>query len=549
VAETALEATRLVAGRYELETPIGKGGMGEVWRAKHLALNSHVAIKFLHGASAQNESARRRFTTEAQVTAQLKTRHAVQVFDFGVTEDGHPFLVMELLEGETLGHRLERCGRLEVIETVRILGQSARALSRAHMLGIVHRDFKPDNIVLSPDDDGSDYVKVLDFGLAKLVGVLDARGESMPPADENGQPMTFTKTGAVLGTPYYMAPEQVRDASEVDLRADIWAFGVVAFECLTGSPPFTGKNLIELFDRVQRSAHPRADEIEPSLPKAFNDWFDTACAPEPSKRFPDANSALKKLLEALDCGKVDLNPSASLGRPLAANRERPAIVVESGDDSAQPNAQTIDAEAKRVQPRSRTDSDESAQFRKLTLSTAAKPALRISDATMSHSIADEQKSASVAASHAPTLLEEPVSKRASRRKTPPLAIAVGVVVALVLAGGAIRALRPSEPSTVAVRPHASDDAALVAAAPAPPTNAMPPASAIAPSSPVPTNDVAVASDAGAPVARSARPKPRAASVTAAPSPPPATRAAPATSAPSATPATPKPGVPDPASYR
>ncbi len=542
MGDTALEAARLVAGRYELETPIGKGGMGEVWRAKHVALNSHVAIKFLHGASAQNESARRRFTTEAQVTAQLKTRHAVQVFDFGVTEDGHPFLVMELLEGETLGHRLERLGRLGVIETVRILGQSARALSRAHMLGIVHRDFKPDNIVLTPDEDGSDYVKVLDFGLAKLVGVLDAHGESMPPPEDNGPASTFTKTGAVLGTPYYMAPEQVRDASEVDLRADIWAFGVVAFECLTGSPPFTGKNLVELFDRVQRSAHPRADEVEPSLPKAFNEWFDTACAPEASKRFPDANAALKKLLEALDCGKIDLNPSASLGRPLAANRERPAIVVESGDDSAQPNAQTIDAEAKRVQPRSRTDSDESAQFRKLTLSTAAKPALRISDATMSHSIADEQRSASVIASHAPTLFEEPAASPAARRRRSPLVIAVGVAIAAIVAVGGFRALRTNEPPKLAAPTPANDDAMHVATTP--PPLATPPLTSAAPLS---AGDVEAPRDAGAPLARQAKPKLRVTPVVTAP-----TAAAASTPAaiPTTAPApTAKTGVPDPASYR
>ncbi|MGH7295484.1 MAG: serine/threonine-protein kinase, partial [Polyangiaceae bacterium] len=171
------QSSHLVGGRYELEALIGKGGVGEVWRARHVALNSRVAIKFLQPASAQKESAKRRFTTEAQVTAQLKTPSAVQVFDFGVTDDGQPYLVMELLEGETLGLRLQRLKRLGVVETARILAQAARALQRAHQLGIVHRDFKPDNIVIYTDDEGREQVKVLDFGVAKLVGALEDQGE------------------------------------------------------------------------------------------------------------------------------------------------------------------------------------------------------------------------------------------------------------------------------------------------------------------------------------------------------------------------------------
>src|SRR5262249_21376696 len=138
---------RLVGGRYELEELLGQGGMGEVWRARHVALNSHVAIKFLQGASAHRESTRKRFLTEAQVTAQLKTRYAVQVFDFGITDEGQPYLVMELLDGETLGKRLAKHTFLPIPTTVQFLTQAARALDRAHALGIVHRDFKPENVV------------------------------------------------------------------------------------------------------------------------------------------------------------------------------------------------------------------------------------------------------------------------------------------------------------------------------------------------------------------------------------------------------------------
>jgi serine/threonine-protein kinase len=319
---------RVVAQRYELETLIGKGGIGEVWRARHLALNSRVAIKFLTGPSAQKESVRRRFTTEAQVTAQLKSPHAVQVFDFGFTEEGQPFIVMELLEGETLGHRIERVKRLAAAETVRILGQCARALQHAHQVGIVHRDFKPDNVMICTDPDGVERVKVLDFGVAKLIGALElgseAQDEALADTDVAKVSLSsFTRTGAVLGTPLYMAPEQVRDAADVNLRADIWAFGVVAFECLTGFKPFTGANIGEVFARIQDARHPRAEFLVEGIKPGFDGWFDVACAPDRENRYPSAIIAYRQLAVALDVALGDdSNP-----RVMAESGEGPRVVV------------------------------------------------------------------------------------------------------------------------------------------------------------------------------------------------------------------------------
>jgi serine/threonine-protein kinase len=287
-----------VGGRYELEVLIGKGGVGEVWRARHVALHSHVAIKFLQLASAEKDSAKRRFTTEARITAQLKSPNAVQVFDFGVTEEGQPYLVMELLEGETLGARLARAKRLGAADTTRLLGQAVKALQRAHQLGIVHRDFKPDNMILCVDDEGHHLVKVLDFGVAKLAGVLE-EGGGAGLASRAGAHVALTRTGTVLGTPLYMAPEQVRDSADVDHRADIWALGVVAFECLTGGLPYTGETLVELFERIQTGLHQSASFLEPSVPVEFDAWFDKACALDPAKRFSDAATAFKHLTSAL----------------------------------------------------------------------------------------------------------------------------------------------------------------------------------------------------------------------------------------------------------
>jgi serine/threonine protein kinase len=297
-------AAPLVGGRYELEALLGKGGMGEVWRARHVTLDSHVAIKFLHGASAHRESTRKRFLTEARVAAQLKTRYAVDVFDFGITDDGQPYLVMELLEGETLGHRIHRQTCLPVSITSRFLSQAARALDRAHALGIVHRDFKPENIIIVRDEGTQESIKVLDFGVAKLIRALT----SDVPADEvevDAEPMlgaaltSFTRTAGPLGTPGYMAPEQILNAPDLDLRADIWALGVVAFECLTGELPFVGSNLVELLTHIQCGIHVNARSLHPELPARFEEWFEIASATEPALRFSSATIAVAELASAL----------------------------------------------------------------------------------------------------------------------------------------------------------------------------------------------------------------------------------------------------------
>jgi serine/threonine protein kinase len=301
-------AAPLVGGRYELEALLGKGGMGEVWRARHVTLDSHVAIKFLHGASAHRESTRRRFLTEARVAAQLKTRYAVHVFDFGVTDDGEPYIVMELLEGETLGHRIKRQTCLPVPITSRFLTQAARALDRAHALGIVHRDFKPENIVIVSDEETKESIKVLDFGVAKLIHELtsnvpaeeaEAHAEALAGAGAAAALTSFTRTAGLLGTPGYMAPEQILNAPDLDLRADIWALGVVAFECLTGELPFVGNDLVELLTHIQCGMHVKARSIHPELPATFEDWFEIASATDPARRFASANIAAAELASAL----------------------------------------------------------------------------------------------------------------------------------------------------------------------------------------------------------------------------------------------------------
>ena len=184
----------LVAGKYEVVRLIGRGGMGSVWEGKHASLGTKVAIKFIDKEHAESEEARSRFVTEARAAATIETRHAIRIFDHGMTDEGRPYIVMEMLVGEPLDHRIERLGQVSLQETARVLGQVCRALQRAHDAGIIHRDLKPENIFLvrAPDDD-DETAKVLDFGIAKIMG---------PP----GEGLTSsTKTGAagpagVMGT-------------------------------------------------------------------------------------------------------------------------------------------------------------------------------------------------------------------------------------------------------------------------------------------------------------------------------------------------------------
>jgi len=220
----------IIAGKYRLLQKLGEGGMGSVWRAQHIPLDSPVAIKLIDPALASTTDALSRFLREARAAASLRSPHVVQILDHGVDE-GTPYIAMELLEGETLGQRLARVGKLPPSDTARMLVQVGRAVRRAHDAGIVHRDLKPDNVFIVHNDD-DEIAKVLDFGIAKLNRGID------------GAPSTgATRTGALLGTPDYMSPEQIEGDRSLDYRSDIWSLGVIAFECLVGRRPFDAESI------------------------------------------------------------------------------------------------------------------------------------------------------------------------------------------------------------------------------------------------------------------------------------------------------------------
>ncbi|HEX4445369.1 MAG TPA: serine/threonine-protein kinase, partial [Polyangiaceae bacterium] len=269
----------LVAGKYEILGLIGRGGMGSVWEGRHTSLGTRVAVKFIDPEYAESQEACARFVTEARAAATIQSKYAIQIFDHGVTEAGRPYIVMELLVGEPLDKRLERLGRLSLTETARIIGHVSRALQRAHDAGIIHRDLKPENIFLvrTPDDD-DEIAKVLDFGIAKI---------KAPPGEQGIS--SSTKTGAVLGTPYYMSPEQARGLRNIDHRSDLWSLGVIAHKCVTGVLPFEGESVGDLLVKICTAPLPTPSVTVPGLTATFDAWFARALEREPARRFGRAS--------------------------------------------------------------------------------------------------------------------------------------------------------------------------------------------------------------------------------------------------------------------
>jgi hypothetical protein len=294
-----LAANVVIAERFRLTRQLGQGGMGSVWLATHLALDIPCAVKFIEGEIAQLPEAQARFEREAKAAAQLRSPHVVQILDHGVFQ-GTPYIAMELLDGEDFGKRLQRVGRMPPNEVLRIIGQVCRALTKAHGVGIVHRDLKPENIFLVPDDD-REIAKVLDFGIAKATGT--------------GIDGSNTKTGAMLGTPYYMSPEQAQGIKAVDARSDLWSLAVIVFQALTGRLPFESEALGDLLVRIIVAPVPMPSHFASDLPQTFDRWWEKAAQRDPAARFQSARELGDSL--AIAFGHSKGLSGDGMGRPMA----------------------------------------------------------------------------------------------------------------------------------------------------------------------------------------------------------------------------------------
>ncbi len=285
----------LLDGKFQIQRCIGRGGMGAVYAVRH-ALTKHTrALKLLYPHVVHDRDTVERFLLEASAAGTIGSPHIIDTFDAGWLASGEPYLLMELLEGETLSARLER-GALPIAEALTVVAQAARGAHAAHDKGIVHRDLKPDNIFITTDESGQPFTKLLDFGVSKFDGGL-ARSRA-------------TQAGAFMGTPRYMSPEQFLDGKRVDRRADVYSLGVVLFECLTGTHPYPCDTLAQLARKIMVEEAPPPSSLRSDVPPAVDAVIERALQKEPDARYPDAKTMAREL-QAILADKVVTRPQGS----------------------------------------------------------------------------------------------------------------------------------------------------------------------------------------------------------------------------------------------
>ena len=316
-------AGQVIAGKFRLERCIGRGAMGSIWGARHLSLNAPVALKFMSPTLVHDPMALARFGREAEAAARIRSPHVVQVLDHGV-DRGAPFIVMEWLDGEDLGARLRRVHRLSLAQAAALVTQATRALGAAHQAGVIHRDLKPSNVFLARVHD-EETVKLLDFGVAKLASPMA------------GASTEATATGAMVGTPDYMSPEQVKGSKLLDHRADLWSLGVILYVALTGRKPFPGDSLGEVILRICTAPLTPPSALVPELPPTMDLFFARACAREPADRFQSAAELSAAFLAVVQGAGAYAAAPASARHPFPAGG-LDALPPSSRGDASAPSA-------------------------------------------------------------------------------------------------------------------------------------------------------------------------------------------------------------------
>ena len=304
----------LLAGKFRVIRRLGEGGMGSVYEIEHELTKHRRALKMLHSALAAMPSIVERFLREASAAGRVGNPHIAETFDAGILETGEPYLVMELLRGEPLSARVAR-GPLLLHEVVDLIGQACVGVAAAHAAGIVHRDLKPDNLFVV-DVEGRPFVKILDFGISKF--------------DQNQTGgMALTKEGAAMGTPYYMSPEQIRGVANLDARADVYALGVILYECLAGKRPFESDVLTHLAILIHAGDHQALEQIRHDLPPGFAELVRHAMASDRDKRMQSALELRQKLERY---GNVSFRTQATMASmpPPAAVQARSIAMATSG---------------------------------------------------------------------------------------------------------------------------------------------------------------------------------------------------------------------------
>jgi len=304
----------VLAGRYEVVRRIGEGGMGAVYEAKHALIGKRVAVKVLLEKFHAKSDFVARLLQEARLASSIGHQNIVDVTDFGTTDDGRSFVVMEFLDGESLADLERREAPLPIERSLRIARQAASALGAAHAKGIFHRDVKPENLYLVRRGD-ADFVKVVDFGISKAV---------KPGGDDGAEAYRLTHTGLLLGTPLYMSPEQARGDEDLDHRADIWALGVLLYECLTGEVPFRANNYLQIISQVLTHEPLSPSRLRPELgiPDAVDAVVMRAMEKDRARRY-QTMAELEEDLERLLAGDQNVGTRPVVGAPPAVRAAAP----------------------------------------------------------------------------------------------------------------------------------------------------------------------------------------------------------------------------------
>jgi serine/threonine-protein kinase len=276
----------LVGGRYRIKGMLGQGGMGTVYDAEHLGLGREVAVKVLSPSQAKKRVAVKRFQQEARAAGAIGHPNICEVYDLGILEDGSPYLVMEKLVGQTLADRIAKEGGLPFEDVVEIVSQVLSGLIAAHEKGIVHRDIKPENIFLARRLAGPPIIKLLDFGVSKMMREFSTGEDSLD----------LTRTGMVMGTPYYMSPEQARGERNLDGRVDVYACGVVMYEALAGKRPFIAPNYNALLLSIINTTARPLRELRPNIPPELEKLIERAMAKSRDQRYASSRDFLNELL-------------------------------------------------------------------------------------------------------------------------------------------------------------------------------------------------------------------------------------------------------------
>ncbi|HEY6557326.1 MAG TPA: protein kinase [Polyangiaceae bacterium] len=308
-SEAETRIGQVVVGKYRVDQLLGRGGMGAVYRATHTAIGKRVALKFLERNIARDRDAALRFQREAEAASKVESAHIVQIFDSGTTDEGLPFLVMELLSGEDLRARLRREGRLPTSDVVNIAGQVLRGLAHAHQAHIVHRDLKPDNIFLCQRDDDPVLVKIVDFGISKIM-----QGNTVD---------TLTRRGTVLGTAFYMSPEQAQALRDIDGRADLYSLGAILYEALAGRPPHVGTAYEAVLISICTTDAPDVRTHAPDVPEALARVVQKSLSRDRDARYQTANAFYDALAQAVP-GILNSARSRRTPDPVARSGDAPA---------------------------------------------------------------------------------------------------------------------------------------------------------------------------------------------------------------------------------